>query len=697
MNNNLIGNIAIDNYRKTAIEMCKLYYPELSYNELIEAIDSSIVENLKNVDIEVNNNYMDVTSHSTLLEMTQYILSRRPITTSYGVLFARHESGIVNPLKRLFQFYLDDRKRLKKKMFKYPKGSEEYERYNLAQLLRKISCNSIYGLMGLNSSYFYNLYLAASVTRQGKSSIAAAITLFESFLGGNVGFGSLDEIVEYIHHIIKEPRVYDDDSILDSNIDIDECWFQVMNMCGFNGYVPSVDDMNIVYSILGSLNQVDINRIYYKNNLYAFCDNKSIQTAIVYILQRLKKPFLDPNDCPKEIEVEMNEFKNLLYEYVYYRHIYQDKVERVSISFKRVSVLTDTDSSMISLDAWYRYVLPLVENLDLKISKQYVDETKFVNDGEIDIVDTETITDYNFYTDEFMEVKRAVKKDKIIPQDSLRYSIINVMLYIVSQLSTDYMRLYSASYNSYDDDQCMMILKNEMLMKRIMLQVTARKHYAYLLEMQEGHLVPTESSLGITGMELNKSNLQMSVRQKLKSILFEDILKPDEISLRKILVDVIAFEKEIHDSLRSGSTKYYKPVTIRSIKSYEEHAMMMQGIKAAMVYNATRTGNTPPIDLNTRNSVLVIKVKINPINIEPLKGTKIYDGIMELLQKEEFKNGITAFAVPTDAEVPKWVLDYIDYYQIINDNIKTFPLESVGLVGRAGNDSVNHSNILRIV
>ena len=142
MDNNLIGNIAIDNYRKTAIEMCKLYYPELSYHELIEAIDSSIDKKFKNADIKIDNNYRDVISQSNLLDMTQYILSRRPITTSHGVLFVRHESDIVNPLKRLFQFYLDDRKRLKKKMFKYPKGSEEYERYNLAQLLRKISSNS---------------------------------------------------------------------------------------------------------------------------------------------------------------------------------------------------------------------------------------------------------------------------------------------------------------------------------------------------------------------------------------------------------------------------------------------------------------------------------------------------------------------------------------------------------------------------
>lgn len=557
--------------------------------------------------------------------------------------------------------------------------------------------------MGLNTSYFYNSHLAPTITRQGKSTIASAILLFESFIGGNIGLGSLDEMVEYIHHIINEPRRYKDEDILDKPVDIEDAWFKVVSSCGFSGYIPDTDDMDIIWNILSSLGQQDLNRIYYKNNLYSFCDNKSIQNVLVYILKRLNEPFLDPNKCPEEILVEMDEFKNLLKEFVYYPHMYQDKIEKVAITFKRVSVLTDTDSSMISLDAWYRYVLNLVYDKPLKIKTQYVDEVEFVDSGNINIVDIEEpVLDYDFFTDEFIEAKRAVKKEKIIPQDNLRYSILNIMLYVLGDICQDYMRIYSGSYNSYSDDRCLIQFKNEMLMKRIMLQTEARKHYAYYLEMQEGNIVPKERALGVTGMELDKASLQKSTRDRLKRILLEDILDPEEIDQRKILVDLIKFEKEIHQSLASGETKYYKPVAIKSMNAYDD-PFAIQGIKAAVVYNATRDEGTPALDLNERNSIFVVKVKLNMVNIESLKdkNPRIYQALIKLLTdnetKEVFKKGITAYGVPQDKPTPQWVLDFIDYYQIINDNIKSFPLESVGLMGRAGNDSVNHSNLLKII
>ena len=554
-------------------------------------------------------------------------------------------------------------------------------------------------MLGLNSSYFYNIYIVAAITRQGQSSIANAILLFESFLANNVRFGNLDEIVEFIHNVINEHRNYDDRDFLDRNIDISECWMKLMLGCGFDKYIPDEEDMTIIWNMLDQLTQEDINRLYYKNNLYEFCDNQSIRKAIIYILEKLEKPFLDPNEAPEEIYVEIEELKDLLYEYVYYRHLYPDKIEKVVTMFKAASVLTDTDSSMISLDAWYRYVLSFTHNLDLKIKTQSVDEVKFEQEGKVEIASIEEQDyDYDFFTDEFIEAKSAVTADKIIPQIGLRHSICNIMLYIVSKLSTDYMRLYSQSYGSYGDERCLLVLKNEMFMKRIMLQVAARKHYAYYLEVSEGHLVPKEAALGITGLELNKSTTRESVRNRLKKILLEQVLDTDEIDQRKILVELIKFEKEIYNSLANREVKYYRPVTFKSLDSYEDPDGLYI-IRAALIYNATKDPDAPSFNLHERNSGLLVKVKINPINAAHLEedNPRIYKQLAKFFEKKEFSKGITSYVVPYDIALPEWVLEFIDYYQIINDNITNFPIESVGLVGRAGNSSVNHSNLLRII
>jgi len=692
---------SIQEYRTTAIDMLKYNFPQLSFSELGEAVDDAIKKGAIDHPSSIYNNYKNRTVQSTVYQMTQYILSRQPIMTSVGCLFVQHEV-MVNPIKLLLDGYLSARKKLKKKMFEFPKGSEGYERYNLAQLLKKLAANGLYGLIGTNTSYFYNVHVASGITRQGRSSIANIILLFEGLLANNVQFCSLDDIIEFIHNVVNETpfRKYNDKDILDRNIGVEECWYKVMSNCGFSGYIPTEMDMDIVMTILKNVSQTDLNRIYYKNNLYAFCNNQSVQRAIRYILERLEVPFLDPNEVPESIEVEIKMFTDFIYEYVYYRHMYQDKIERVGIMYKSASVLTDTDSSMISLDAWYRYVLPMTYNLDMPIKRQFVDEKAFVLDGKTEVVDEESNheLDYNFFTDEFTEMYRATKVDRIVPQDSLRHSIINIMLNVVKTLSTDYLRFYSGSYNSYTDERCYLDVKNEMLMKRIMLTETARKHYAYYLEMQEGHPVDGKARLGITGLEMDKASIQTSVRERLKSILFNDILAPEEIDQKKVLVDMIKFEKEIYESLASGDTTYYKPVSSKSMNSYDD-PMGQQGIKAALVYNATRDEGAPEIDMNERFNAYVVKVKITPLTVEKLEteNPRIWNALQEFFKMKQFKNGINTYAVPHDTPTPKWVIEYIDYYQIINDNLKTFPIESIGLSGRAGNDSVTHSNVLKII
>ena len=54
--------------------------------------------------------------------------------------------------------------------------------------------------------------------------------------------------------------------------------------------------------------------------------------------------------------------------------------------------------------------------------------------------------------------------------------------------------------------------------------------------------------------------------------------------------------------------------------------------------------------------------------------------------------GLNLLAIPANEPVPGWVLPFVRYAEIVNDNVGKFPLESIGMY--RGNPNNNTSNIV---
>ena len=132
----------IDKYSDINKRMLGYYFPGISSNDLQKGIDYSINKRYKQEDCVIDNDYKHKQVNMNLLELTEYILTREPIITNYGVMFKRHGT-VPNPLMKMIAGFINDRKKLKKQMFKFPKGSDDYEKYNLLQLLEKLNANGL--------------------------------------------------------------------------------------------------------------------------------------------------------------------------------------------------------------------------------------------------------------------------------------------------------------------------------------------------------------------------------------------------------------------------------------------------------------------------------------------------------------------------------------------------------------------------
>lgn len=701
-------SIAFQDYKDTMRRNIKYLFPQLSSDELERAIEYSIDKRIINSACQLNDTYKNAVYNTNMLELTEYIMHDRPILTSFGCLFHRH-GDVDNPLYTMIQEFADRRNRFKKEMLKHKKGSEQYKAYDLKQAVAKIDVNGIYGAMGQPSSIFYNFEVAASITRQGRASITASIMLFESFLANNIKFGSLNEVIMFIDHIVlmKPTRQYEDHRILDRDISIQEVFDKLMSSCGYR-WKPDHTEANMIWKILHQLSQFHLNRLYYKNNIYAFFNNTEPKDFLLELLYSLDSPFIDPNSPPPTIKDKLDVLVNMVKEYIYYPYQIIDKIERVETLYRQIDLVTDTDSCIICLNPWYEYVANLTKDLDIDLKHYELDMIGLLNkenpnDASDLMEESKTEYIYDFRNKEILERKRLVDPFKIIPEDAMRYSIINILAYIISKLLRDYFDRISIKNNVTNDTHnfCLMNMKNEFLFLRMLLS-DAKKHYASIVELQEGHKVPLDKQLDIKGLQIDKSVVPESTKEALGNILHEDVLRPKYIDQMKIINKLAVLEKTIYDDIYNGGLKYYSPKKLKPFVTYK-NPMSTQQVKASIVYNLFRDEDETYINIDENNSVLIIGVNIDAHSLESCKLKESDPEKYEIMRKIIYENPvievsqnkiavkifndnlalnsrkITSIAIPRDSQTPKWILEFIDYASIVKDNIGTFPLKSIGI------------------
>lgn len=604
---------------------------------------------------------------------------------------------------------------------------------------------------GLYVSIIFDLNVAPTITSMGRSLISSAIMCFEMFLGNNVKFSSLNDVLVFIDNVRRErPKwQYDDYKILDQEgfVDVNEVFTKIMLNCGYK-YIPTESDMDIVYDILKNCNQVELNRLFYKNNLYSFMDNSICRNLMISIFTNMDIPYVEPMKPPTKIVPQLTQLKDLLMEYVFYNYMIFDRMDRNKNMIKTISLVSDTDSSFVSLDSWYNYNAAYLKNYDSPIMHQSIDlyqlfekEAKeddyWWKDGETpewyNCVDKRPVfnkipvdewgdpkdksvfnvfsevepdEDYDFFNEEIITTRAMINPLETIPQENLRFALINIMAYILSFVINEYMITFTKEAGSYSDDKkCRIDMKNEFYIFKILLTL-AKKHYASLQKLQEGNYLG-EGHLDVKGIDcLVKVGTSKATKDALKKVLLRDILGSEEIDQLQILKDIAIIEKKIYLDLESGKRNYYKPVTIKSINHYKD-PLKIQGITASMVWNYVKGNGLPAIDLEERNAIDVVKVLITPATLEKIKVDfpEQYDRFMELVDPtkqvhsdipmKDYTGKITAIAIPRDIDTPEWVLRLIDYASIINDNISGFPVGSCG-ISQMDDKKVNYTNVIKL-
>lgn len=325
-----------DMFKKLAISAnLKSYYDsgwtdEDIYRVLDQQYELSQEREENKMKILLYNNLKNTVKSVKPETMLDFILEKEPITTEHGCLFAKHDE-IENKPAQLLRFLGSSRKVHKKRMLDEKRKGinadmNKVKQEDTNQKSFKELSNSYYGITGLESSLFFNIHVALSITGKGRSIISTAFSTFENFLGDDIKFNTLDELLHYINAIKQEKHNVKLKGYIEINKSRKDLLNRLLNKISFK---PDAYELSIMKQIVNNINsQFILNKIFYKDNIYELLKNEPVKKLYHDIIFS-KSDFYDPNDIPEEINDTLNELWNVVQEYGLSRIIVMDKIEKL--------------------------------------------------------------------------------------------------------------------------------------------------------------------------------------------------------------------------------------------------------------------------------------------------------------------------------------------------------------------------------
>jgi len=650
MNDSILYSKVVEGY----VEQLRLVFPNASKEELEAYVRENVnlSDRIVQFDDEVNK------TQESLLTLTEFLETENPIISGHGTIYRNHLS-MKNLLASMFDFLLKERKVAKKEMFKHVNDEDKttYKNLDLKQKTLKLLANSGYGATVEDNSIFYNKNFGSAITATGVMIITTAVVAFENFMSANFIFYKETDFLRYVKNIVSEHYQYPD--IVEKDIPIEKVAefmaskfkneitynakdFPLMERIGQEGVDRMYSSINyqFVMSILSSLTQEQLNRIYYKNNIYEFMGNQKIADVFDLVIG---KEFLDPNEPPEELLPDLNRLWDYLQEWVYYDYLSFHRYQRAENEKRRTVLIVDTDSNFLFLNPFFEYFL-----------ERYPDRIA------------------------------RVDKDKV--------STVNIATLFLSRVIEKNYWTLTKSMNIPADKRKIINMKNEFFYKRLM-NTRNKKSYAGSLIMQEGHMLE-KIKHDIKGLAIRKVNVNKNVRTYFTEMLGRLILDSDEINIEEVFGEYKRLEDMIVKSFVNGELTYSTPAKVNEIESYVS-PYSIQSVRGSIIWNALYPDNEIVMPTKVNNIKLKAETLADLVNVPK----DVYDTLHRVIfsNPEMAKHGFKIISVPKDLEVlPDWIIPLIDIETMVKDNVKSgmIILESLGFKTLDILDSQFPTNIL---
>jgi hypothetical protein len=629
------------------LDILSKMHPNIPEEQIVGFLRSQVDKHIEVRTGYIHNNYNHKQTSVDLLKVIDWYHDKKPILAGNGC-FYKNQNQEPNPAAKMQENFMNLRKEYKKKMYTFKSGTYEFATFKRLQNGEKVNVNSWYGVSGLKTSAFYNVYTAQSTTSTGQSLISTTTFALEGFVGDNFKFIDLNECLCYTENIVKSKRKLDDGFL--ESITVEQLFDRLKKH--FYEYKDEYEEPLLIY--LYSLKKKDIARIYYKNNLYKFSYLPEVRKLLSHIFRKTED-FKDPSNIPENIKDDLKELWKYYKEFVYYRGFYFNRIQRLKEDRRNNVPIIDTDSNFLNLNPWYEFIDSFIVG---------------VSDN-------------------------LMARDK----DTIKYMVINTMSTLVSFMLEDLIWAYGKNSNILKDFRKRLNMKNEYMFHRIILY-DGKKAYISSILLKEGHVVdPPE--IDIKGFAFIKSTTREDTKEFFEKVVENRLINVDKINIPDILRDLEFFEGAVRESLEKGEKKFLIPKSVKEVDAYKD-PYREQGMRAVIAWNAIAVDN--PIELPSKTDI----IKVNMCTLEDCEKLEtthpeIYKSIKDKIFGNKVdkiaKKGIEVIAIPRNVtSIPEWLLPYIDYDTIVNDNASRFfgVLESLGIEILENSKNRTFSNLIKV-
>ena len=613
----------VDRYQQRICDMYMQTHPNVNPQRVQQIIQQLTNEKLKNIPCELHNNIEHETLQTSMLDTLDWVETRDPIISGNGTFFKQHEECL-SPTVKMLEKLQGNRKKKKKEMYSFQKGSIEYTNANVAQGSIKVIMNADYGGSGTPMSPFYSVYIPPATTGSAKAITTTLICCLEFISDNNnqwAKLNSINELYDMIFIVLNTPT--DDRDMINDSYKVAEVSQRLLSRTNN----VSLQDKKVLEMFLSALKPNELTKLMLAFNVRLVL-TKYLSSRVENVMSYLKANPVDFENItkeslhvsgygvtpPEEIAEDIKYISKIVVDNCVYPFMPNDNEVRAANMERIIVCVTDTDSLMVQFAS-------------------YLDE-------------------FHARTNNF--------RDSCIFAGALgmRLFVEGVIPKMVENIAT----CCNIKDKYYRDK---FVFKNEFAF--LAMSLFAKKMYASSMFVQEGN-PRNPHEIAVTGLSFKKRDAAEFLEPIMLHLYDKYILTTNNVSVEGILDEFYTLRDSLKNVIGTDPT-YHKVLSVKDIGAYDDSKVLPAQMRGMIVWN----NMMPDEEILPMDRVIVLPLSFKLLQEHAPSNSRIAEILrLSLIDNEKMKTDPVICLPEHYKTIPDWIQPAIDIEYSIDKLLMPF-------------------------